>query len=167
MQPNILKDPTAKAPWSVIHPLSEEDSAAVAALRSVVAPMKGKVEGTAGRGPFNDIMERVAVPKGGPSKPLQSGGYPGWWPGRQRPERGRNHSRAWRLVHLGTAQAYRNFLGHIALSAQGFRPVFEWVEEKQVTPVCMIYLTDLCCHSYPAPPDYPVLCCNRRSIFLP
>ena len=40
MQPNILEDLAAKAPWSVIHPLSEEDSAAVAALRSVVAPMK-------------------------------------------------------------------------------------------------------------------------------
>jgi hypothetical protein len=31
----------------------------VANLRSVVAPMKGKFEGTAGRGPFNHIMERV------------------------------------------------------------------------------------------------------------
>jgi hypothetical protein len=28
MQPNILKNPTAKVPWSVIDPLSEEDSAA-------------------------------------------------------------------------------------------------------------------------------------------
>lgn len=38
-----------------------------------------------------------------------------------------------------------------------FRPVFQWVEENQITPVCLIYLTDLCCHSYPDPPDYPVL----------
>jgi predicted metal-dependent peptidase len=38
-----------------------------------------------------------------------------------------------------------------------FRPVFEWVEENQIEPVCLIYLTDLCCHSYPVPPDYPVL----------
>jgi predicted metal-dependent peptidase len=38
-----------------------------------------------------------------------------------------------------------------------FRPVFEWVKENQLAPVCLIYLTDLCCHSYPAPPDYPVL----------
>ena len=50
MQPNILGDLAAKAPWSVIHPLSEEDSAAVAALRAVVAPMKGKFAGIAGRG---------------------------------------------------------------------------------------------------------------------
>ena len=38
-----------------------------------------------------------------------------------------------------------------------FRPVFEWVAESCIDPVCLIYLTDLCCHSYPEPPDYPVL----------
>jgi hypothetical protein len=48
MQLNMLEDPPAKAAWSVTHPLSEEDLAAVAGLRSVVAPMKGKIEGTAG-----------------------------------------------------------------------------------------------------------------------
>jgi predicted metal-dependent peptidase len=38
-----------------------------------------------------------------------------------------------------------------------FRPVFEWVEENGIVPVCLIYLTDLCCHSYPRVPEYPVL----------
>jgi predicted metal-dependent peptidase len=38
-----------------------------------------------------------------------------------------------------------------------FRPVFEWVEENQIAPICLIYLTDLCCHSYPQVPEYPVL----------
>lgn len=38
-----------------------------------------------------------------------------------------------------------------------FRPPFEWVKERQFEPVCLVYLTDLCCHSYPEPPDYPVL----------
>ncbi len=39
-----------------------------------------------------------------------------------------------------------------------FRPVFEWVEENDVRPVCLIYLTDLCCSGYPdSPPEYPVL----------
>jgi predicted metal-dependent peptidase len=38
-----------------------------------------------------------------------------------------------------------------------FRPVFEWVEANQIAPACLIYLTDLCCHSYPQVPDYPVL----------
>ena len=38
-----------------------------------------------------------------------------------------------------------------------FCPVFEWVEENQIDAVCLIYLTDLCCHSYPPAPEYPVL----------
>lgn len=28
-----------------------------------------------------------------------------------------------------------------------FCPVFEWVEENQIDAVCLIYLTDLCCHT--------------------
>ena len=38
-----------------------------------------------------------------------------------------------------------------------FRPVFEWVEARGMSPVCLIYLTDLCCNAYPNPPSYPVL----------
>jgi predicted metal-dependent peptidase len=50
----------------------------------------------------------------------------------------------------------------IALEPKGgggtdFKPVFTWVEEQQIEPVCLIYLTDLCCHSYPQIPGYPVL----------
>ena len=38
-----------------------------------------------------------------------------------------------------------------------FRPVFEWVAENDIATVCLIYLTDLCCHSYPDVQAYPVL----------
>ena len=38
-----------------------------------------------------------------------------------------------------------------------FRPAFDWVSENNIAPVCFIYLTDLCCHSYPEAPEYPVL----------
>jgi len=38
-----------------------------------------------------------------------------------------------------------------------FCPVFQWIDEKEIAPVCLIYLTDLCCNSYPEEPDYPVL----------
>jgi predicted metal-dependent peptidase len=38
-----------------------------------------------------------------------------------------------------------------------FRPAFEWVTENDVAPVCLIYLTDLCCDSFPETPEYPVL----------
>jgi predicted metal-dependent peptidase len=50
----------------------------------------------------------------------------------------------------------------IQLSPKGgggtdFVPPFRWVEENGTAPKCLIYLTDLCCSSFPAPPDYPVL----------
>jgi predicted metal-dependent peptidase len=38
-----------------------------------------------------------------------------------------------------------------------FRPVFEWVQRSNIAAVCLIYLTDLCCNSYPEVPEYPVL----------
>jgi hypothetical protein len=38
-----------------------------------------------------------------------------------------------------------------------FRPVFQWVEENDIAPACLVYLTDLCCDSFPAEPEYPVL----------
>ena len=38
-----------------------------------------------------------------------------------------------------------------------FRPPFEWVEQQDIAPACLIYLTDLCSSRFPDPPDYPVL----------
>ena len=38
-----------------------------------------------------------------------------------------------------------------------FCPPFKWVAENNIAPVCFIYLTDLCCQSYPEAPEYPVL----------
>src|SRR5580693_3118746 len=101
-----------------IHPVSKEDSVAVAALRSVVAPMKGKLAGTAARGLFNGIMERVVVPEGVTFEASTVGGIAGWWAKPARSQKGVA------IVHVhggwfnwGTAQAYRNLAGHIALSA--------------------------------------------------
>jgi monoterpene epsilon-lactone hydrolase len=118
MRPDILKDPSAKPPWLETHPISEQDSVGAAALRSAVAPMKGKVEGTAGRGLFNDIMERVAVPEAVTFEAATVGGISGWWAKPARAQKGAA------IIHVhggwfiwGTAQAFRNFAGHIALSA--------------------------------------------------
>jgi len=38
-----------------------------------------------------------------------------------------------------------------------FVPPFKWVEENGIEPKCLIYLTDLCCDSFPPAPDSPVL----------
>jgi epsilon-lactone hydrolase len=118
MQPDILENRAVKTPWSVMHPLSQEDAAAVAAMRSVVAPMKGKFGGTAGRGPFNGIMERVAVPEGVTFEAATVGGISGWW---AKPAQAR---KGVAILHMhggwfnwGTAEAFRNFVGHVALSA--------------------------------------------------
>jgi len=48
-----------------------------------------------------------------------------------------------------------------------FRPVFEWVEQNGLSPACLIYLTDLCCYSYPQEPDYPVLWATDSSSTAP
>jgi len=109
---------TLKQPWLAVHPLSQEDALAATALRASVATVKGKLAGTAARGPFDAVMERVAVPAGVTFEADTVGGISGWW---AKPARPRNGAA---IIHvhggwfnLGTARAYRNFVGHIASSA--------------------------------------------------
>lgn len=51
----------------------------------------------------------------------------------------------------------------LTLSPEGgggtdYRPVFDWIEQEQMDPVCLVYLTDLeCCHFPEREPEYPVL----------
>src|SRR6266478_1013217 len=108
----------AKPPWLTVHPLSPEDSLGATALRTSVAAFKGKLAGTAARGPFDDVMERVPAPAGVTFAADNVGGISGWW---AKPARPRNGAA---IVHvhggwfnLGTASAYRNLVGHIASSA--------------------------------------------------
>jgi acetyl esterase/lipase len=80
--------------------------------------MKGKLEGVAARGPFNGIMEHVATPDGVSFEADTVGGISGWW---AKPARARKGAA---ILHLhggwfnwGTASAFRNFVGHIAIAA--------------------------------------------------
>lgn len=118
MQAEIGDNTTTHGAWCVIHHLSREDSAAMTALRSAVAGMKGKLEGTGARGPFNGIMEHVAVPADVTFEADTVGGISGWW---ARPPQARKGAA---ILHLhggwfnwGTGKAFCNFVGHIALSA--------------------------------------------------
>ena len=118
MQSEIRENAAVKESWSLIHTLSPEDSAAMAALKSAVATMKGKLQGTAARGPFNGIMEHVATPDGVGFEADTVGGISGWWAKPARAMKGAA------ILHMhggwfnwGTAQAYRNLVGHIARSA--------------------------------------------------
>ena len=118
MQTEIRENKARNESWSIIHPLSAEDSAAMTALRSAVAAMKGKLEGVAARGPFNGIMEHVTPPAGVSFEPDTVGGISGWW---AKPAQARENAA---ILHLhggwfnwGTASAFRNFVGHIAIAA--------------------------------------------------
>ncbi len=117
MSATIRKNNATSDTWTTIHPLTPEDSAAIAALRSMVAGMKGKLEGTAARGPFNSIIEHIAAPQGVTFEADAVGGISGWW---ARVTNGKGAA----VLHLhggwfnwGTAHAYRNLVGHIASSA--------------------------------------------------
>src|ERR1700719_4400498 len=137
MQSNSLKNIRAEAPWLTVQPLSQKDSLGAAALRSAVAPMKGKVQGTAGRGPFNDIMERVSVPDGVTFDAATVGGIHGWWAYPARAGKGAAIIHAhggW--FNMGTAQAYRNLVGHIALNsgANAFLPEYRLAPAQPFSP---------------------------------
>jgi acetyl esterase/lipase len=118
MQPQMLDDPAVKPAWLAVHPVSQKDSLAATALRSAVAAFKGKLAGTAARGPFDDVMERVVAPTDVTFEADIVGGIPGFWAKPARSQKGAA------IIHVhggwfnfGTARAYRNLVGHIASSA--------------------------------------------------
>ena len=105
-------------PWLTVHQVSEKDSIAAAGLRAAVAPVKGKLAGTAARAPFDQVMERVAAPADVSFEADTVGGISGWWakPARARKGAAIIHAHGgW--FNLGTASAYRHLVGHIASSA--------------------------------------------------
>jgi monoterpene epsilon-lactone hydrolase len=109
--------------WSVLHPFATEDHPAMAATRTALGPLKGKLQGTAARIPFDAIMGHVAAPIEVSYATDQIGGIQGWW---CRPENARPGQAVLHLhggwFNWGSAQAYRNFAGHIA--AQTHTAVF-------------------------------------------
>src|SRR2546429_7516436 len=104
----------AKPPWPTVHPLSPEDSLGATALRASVAAFKGKLAGTAARGPFDAVMERVAAPAGVTFVADTVGGISGWWGKPARPRKGAA------VVHVdggwfnfGAARADRSLVGPV------------------------------------------------------
>jgi acetyl esterase/lipase len=106
------------ASWSATHPTTAEDKVAMAAQRAMVEPLKGKLQGTAARPPFDAITERVPAPKDVSFEADTVGGISGWW---CRPSQAKSEHV---ILHLhggwfnwGSAQAFRHLVGHIAASA--------------------------------------------------
>lgn len=118
--------------WITTHPVSVEDRIAMTAMRAVVEPNKGRLQGTAARGPFDAIMSRVIAPAGVTFTPDTVRDVSGWW---CRPDSARTGEA---ILHLhggwfnwGSAQAFRNLVGHIAARAgvEAFVPDYRLAPE--------------------------------------
>ena len=126
--------PTHPEPWLRLHPIVFRDREAMSELRAATASNKGKLQGTAARGPFDAITERVASPTGVDFRAGEVGGISGLWctPGAARPGAV--------LLHLhggwftwGTAHAFRNLVGQIAsrVGVEAFVPDYRLAPEHR------------------------------------
>jgi monoterpene epsilon-lactone hydrolase len=124
--------PTTPTPWLVTHAISPADKVAVAAARAIVEPQKGRLQGTAARQPFDDIMGHVAAPPDVAYTADTIGGVSGWW------ARPTNKTPAGTILYLhggwyvlGSAQAYRHLAGHVAhrTGAEVFVPDYRLAPE--------------------------------------
>jgi epsilon-lactone hydrolase len=105
--------------WAAYHPVTPQDKAAMAAMRAVVEPNKGRLQGPAARAPFDGIMNRVKAPSGVTFHEDTLGGVSGWWcrPAGVQPGKAIMHLHGgW--FNWGTAQAFCHLVGHIAAQAQ-------------------------------------------------
>jgi monoterpene epsilon-lactone hydrolase len=114
------------------HPLTPADRNAMIAMRSMVEPNKGKLEGIGARAPFDAIMLGVAAPQSVTYRPQVVGGIPGWWcsPASAAPGQTILHVHGgW--FNWGSAEAYRHLVGHIARSAgaEAFVPDYRLAPE--------------------------------------
>jgi len=115
---HTVQENQGTASWLVQHPLSAKDQAAMVAMRAIVEPNKGKLQGVAARVPFDAIMERVSAPVGVAYEADNIGDVSGWWcrPDGARPSQAVMHLHGgW--FNWGSAQAFRHLAGHIAVSA--------------------------------------------------
>jgi monoterpene epsilon-lactone hydrolase len=133
METQMLADKAEKARWLTVHPLSQADSPAATGLRAAVAAFKGKLGGTAARGPFDDVMERVPAPTGVTFEADTVGGISGFWARPARAQKGAAIVHAhggW--FNFGSAHAYRNLVGHIAsrAGADAFIPDYRLAPEN-------------------------------------
>jgi epsilon-lactone hydrolase len=101
------------------HPVTQLDKAAMAAMRAIIDPNKGHMQGTAARAPFDAIMSRVKAPSEVTFHEETLGGVSGWWCRPVSAQLGKV------ILHLhggwfnwGTAHAFRHLVGHIASEAQ-------------------------------------------------
>jgi len=110
--------PNQASPAEIHHPLSDKDDGFIAALRAQVAPLKGHLDGPHARGVFDDVMEHTPDAAGVRYEEGAVGGVRGIWcrPRDARPGVALLHMHGGAYV-LGSAHAYRHFVGQIAARA--------------------------------------------------
>jgi len=118
MQSSAMAAP-ARESWSTFHPLTPRDLSVMAALRSQVAPNKGRLRGPAARAPFDAIIGRTIAPEGVSFREDRVGDIAGWWcePADVLPGAAILHLHGgW--FNWGSSAAFRHLVGHIARSAR-------------------------------------------------
>lgn len=118
--------------WFSFHPLTAQDRSVMSAVRTLAEPNKGKLRGTAARGPFDALMSSIIAPQRVEFREDRIGGIPGWWcePENTLPGVAVLHLHGgW--FNLGSAAAYRHLVGHIARStgAAAFVPDYRLAPE--------------------------------------
>ena len=100
------------------HSATSDDQTAMAALRKIVEPNKGRLRSAAARGPYDEMMNRVPAPEGVTYEEDTVAGVPGWW---CKPA---DEQQAGVLCHFhggwfsfGSAKAFRHLVGQIAAKA--------------------------------------------------
>jgi epsilon-lactone hydrolase len=122
------------------HPLNQKDEEVIAALSAQIAPLKGKLDGPHARGMFDDVMEHTPDAAGVRYEEGAVGGVRGIWCRPQSPRPGvvLQHLHGGGYV-LGSAHAYRHFVGQIAARAN----VSAFVADYRLAPE----------HTFPAAVD--------------
>ena len=100
------------------HDLLPADADALAGLRPVLEPNKGRMRGPAARPIFDDIMAHTPSADGVTYEAATIAGISGWWclPAGARPHQAIIHLHGGWFV-WGSAGAYRHFTGHIAAAS--------------------------------------------------
>jgi monoterpene epsilon-lactone hydrolase len=112
-------NPAANGSRVTTHPVTSQDAAAMAALRTLAAPNKGRMQGVEARPVFNGIMIKVGAPDDVTYRADSVAGVPGWWclPTGALAGRALLHCHGgW--FNWGTAEAFRHLVGHIAARAR-------------------------------------------------
>jgi monoterpene epsilon-lactone hydrolase len=113
------------------HALTNKDEGVIAAMRTQVAPLKGKMDGPHARGAFDEVMEHTPDAPGVTYEEGALGGVRGIWcrPQSARPGVVLLHLHGGAYV-LGSAHAYRHLVGQIAARAG----VAAFVAEYRLAP---------------------------------